>query len=196
MCGCYIFVVLVQIVQIPVFVCIDHTCEFSDFRCSTVPTVQCHVPSLLCVPAWPLFNTPCPWMAGGGESLTSCCVATLWVHTSSNSAPFYTQCMHRSTFSGGLPLRHLDPWRWDHTPFQIVGTKEPMPCGNSEEWRFRDINAWQVKHFNLMHSVDIVDIVHGQRFWSSVFKIVSLPCVVCLHPWEHLGKAAVSSTHS
>jgi len=40
MCGCYFSVFLVQIIQIPVFVCIDHICEISGFCCNRVPTIQ------------------------------------------------------------------------------------------------------------------------------------------------------------
>jgi len=63
MCGRYISVVLVQIIQIPMFVCIDYICEISGFCCNRVPTIQtlsCLIVALR--PCMTLVDTCHPWM--------------------------------------------------------------------------------------------------------------------------------------
>jgi hypothetical protein len=164
MCGCYISVVLVQIIQIPMFVCMIIFARFQAFAAIRYQPSRLSCPTVALFPAWPLFNTCCPWMTGGGKSLTSCHFATLWVHTSSNSAPL---CVYQSLFFWAFLLDILTPKDGTDTPYQKVGTKEPMPCSNPDEQRFHCFNAWEVQHFNLMYYVDILDM-------SSLFDVITL----------------------
>jgi len=118
------------------FPCLFASIIFARFQAFAAtgyqPSRLCHVLLLLCVPAWHLLTPAILGWSGGGESLTSCCFAALWVHTSSNSAP--TVCTYPYFFWAFL-LNISSPEDGTNTLYQLVGMKEPVPCSDPDEQR-------------------------------------------------------------